>query len=60
MAAYHANPVAEEKWSESTQYISKYIFQKYLDTSADNNVPLGTYKSWYSPKCFVWNLCKFF
>ena len=43
MAAYHANPVAEKKWSEYRQYISRDIFRKYLDTSADNNMyHLGT------------------
>ena len=41
------------KRAGSSSYISRYIFQKLPNTSADNNASLWTYKSWYFPKNFI-------
>ena len=37
-AACHANPVEFRKQAGSSSYISRYLFQKFSNTSADNNV----------------------
>ena len=49
-AAYHANSGAARKRAGSSSYISRHIFRKFSNTSANSNVLLWTYKSWYSPK----------
>ena len=37
-AACHANPGAERNFAGSSSYISTQIFQKFSNTSADNDV----------------------
>ena len=45
-AACHANSGAERKWAGSSSYLSRSIFRKSLNTSANNNKTHWTYKSW--------------
>ena len=52
-AAYHANPGGERNFAGSTSYISRHVFLKFSNTSANNNVLLWTCKSWYSPQYFI-------
>ena len=52
-AAFHANPGAKRKREGSSSYISRRIFQKFSNTSGNNNVSPWIYKSWYSPKFFI-------
>ena len=52
-AACHANPGAEGNYGGSSSYILRHIYQKFSDTSANNNVRLWTYISLYSPKFFI-------
>ena len=43
--AFHANPGADKKRAGSSSYISMHLFLKFSNTSASNNVALGTYIS---------------
>ena len=52
-AAFHANPGAERNFAGSISYFLRHIFQKFSKTSANNNVSLWTYQSWYSSKFFI-------
>ena len=60
MAVYHANPDAERNFEGSSSYILRYLFLKFSNTSANNNVLPWKYKSWYSPKFSFQNLYKIF
>ena len=50
-AVCYAKARAERNFAGSSSYISIYlhIFLKFLNTSANNSVPIWTCKSWYSP-----------
>ena len=37
-AAFHTNHGAERNFAGSSSYISRHIFRKFSDTSANNNV----------------------
>ena len=39
--ACHANPGAKRNFAGSSSYISRHIFRKFSNTSANNNVSLG-------------------
>ena len=60
IAASHANPGAEKIFAGSSSYILIYIFLQFSNTSANNNISVGTVKSWYSHKGFILNLYKLF
>ena len=49
-AACHANPEAGIFFAGSSLYILRNIFLNFLKRSANNNVSLWEYKSWYSLK----------
>ena len=46
MAVYHVNPGAPRIRAGSISYISRQIFQKFSNTSANNDVSLWIYNSW--------------
>ena len=48
-AACHANPGAVRKRAGSSSYISRYIFPKFLNKSANNDVFLRKYKLSFPP-----------
>ena len=50
--ACHANRGVERNFAGTSSYSFRHIFLKFSNTSANNNVLLWTYKSWYSPKFF--------
>ena len=52
-AACHANPGAEKNFAGSGLHILRCIFLKFSNTSANKNVSLSKYKSWYPSKRFV-------
>ena len=56
----HANPGAERKQAGSSSYIFSIITRKFSNISANSNVSLWIYNSWYYSKFFFQNLYKFF
>ena len=54
--ACHANPGADIKFTGSSLCISRHIFRKFSNSSANNNVLLWTYKSRYSSNFFYFKI----
>ena len=49
----HANAGAGRIFVGWSLYLLRYTFLKFSNTSANNNVLLWTYKSWYYPKFYI-------
>ena len=53
-AACYATSGDERSFTESGSFISRHIFLKFSNTSANNDVSLWTYKPWYYTKFLIW------